>query len=623
MSSSTFISPGSAPQRPVVSLVIPAKDEAENLPRLLDEIARASRRFDYEVLVVDDGSVDGTWRLLIGARRPRSAAATAAPSRSAGQSTSLWQAASGRQRCLARDPRRRRPERSCRHSAPARAGAARRCHAGGGAPPVAPRRLAEAAVLARRQPGPLALLGDGTPDTGCGLKLIDAAPSWRCRTSITCIASCPRWCRRRAGVRIRAGRAIGHALRESRTTASTIASGSGWWTWSASCGCDAVRGLPAPLVEHGVTSAGKAGSVALPAAMADGLTDAGPHRGRRGAQAARRPPGDASSPAGGGRARQGRRMNTETSGSSSASLGRPLFRALPGAVGRQRTGPPQHRAARLLVPQPRRRRNPVRLCDVPARSGLHRRPGRGTVHLPAQPRPDPSRRHAAEARDAVNDACRHRGRPPLSRPLSLAPVSRRPAGVAARVSRCLYLALGIGLRDPWPSDEPRFALVAQEMLDTGRVLDPAPRRRARIPTSRRSTSGSPQLSIALTGFGAPRFPAAVAACRARHAGPGRRSGAPAVRRADRLDRRRRRLLASVQFVLQAKTAQIDMVLTFFTTLAAYGLLRHALAGPGPRMVAGQPGARWARASSPRESASCRSCCCQAGHGWRGGARRRG
>lgn len=41
------------------------------------------------------------------------------------------------------------------------------------------------------------------------------------------------------------------------------------------------------------------------------------------------------------------------------------------------------------------------------------------------------------------------------------------------------------------------------------------------------------------------------------------------------------LLASVQFVLQAKAAQIDMVLTFFTTLASYGLLRHALLGPAP------------------------------------------
>lgn len=43
-----------------VTVVVPAKDEAENLPILLDEIgaALASRRF--EVIVVDDGSRDGT-----------------------------------------------------------------------------------------------------------------------------------------------------------------------------------------------------------------------------------------------------------------------------------------------------------------------------------------------------------------------------------------------------------------------------------------------------------------------------------------------------------------------------------------------------------------------------------
>jgi 4-amino-4-deoxy-L-arabinose transferase-like glycosyltransferase len=39
------------------------------------------------------------------------------------------------------------------------------------------------------------------------------------------------------------------------------------------------------------------------------------------------------------------------------------------------------------------------------------------------------------------------------------------------------------------------------------------------------------------------------------------------------------LLATVQVALQARTAQIDMVLTLWTTLAVYGLLRHLLLGP--------------------------------------------
>jgi len=36
----------------------------------------------------------------------------------------------------------------------------------------------------------------------------------------------------------------------------------------------------------------------------------------------------------------------------------------------------------------------------------------------------------------------------------------------------LLLASGIGLRDPWPADEPRFALVAKQMVDSGEWLFP-------------------------------------------------------------------------------------------------------------------------------------------------------
>src|SRR5690606_24286947 len=34
------------------------------------------------------------------------------------------------------------------------------------------------------------------------------------------------------------------------------------------------------------------------------------------------------------------------------------------------------------------------------------------------------------------------------------------------------LFAGIGLRDPWPADEPRFAQVAREMVESGRWLFP-------------------------------------------------------------------------------------------------------------------------------------------------------
>ena len=36
----------------------------------------------------------------------------------------------------------------------------------------------------------------------------------------------------------------------------------------------------------------------------------------------------------------------------------------------------------------------------------------------------------------------------------------------------LLLGAGIGLRDPWPSDEPRFALVAKQMVESGDWLFP-------------------------------------------------------------------------------------------------------------------------------------------------------
>lgn len=53
-------------QSPVVSVLVPANDEAENLPLFMQQAAEAFAATPgrYEVIVIDDGSVDDTWATL-------------------------------------------------------------------------------------------------------------------------------------------------------------------------------------------------------------------------------------------------------------------------------------------------------------------------------------------------------------------------------------------------------------------------------------------------------------------------------------------------------------------------------------------------------------------------------
>lgn len=78
---------------PLLSVLIPAKDEAGNLPSLLDEISLALADIDHEVIVVDDASTDGTWEFLTRRAAGDDRLRPLRHAASAGQSTSVWQAA--------------------------------------------------------------------------------------------------------------------------------------------------------------------------------------------------------------------------------------------------------------------------------------------------------------------------------------------------------------------------------------------------------------------------------------------------------------------------------------------------------------------------------------------------
>ena len=55
-----------ASSRPDISILVPAKDEAENLPLFMEQAsaAFASAPQRYEIIVIDDGSVDDSWNVL-------------------------------------------------------------------------------------------------------------------------------------------------------------------------------------------------------------------------------------------------------------------------------------------------------------------------------------------------------------------------------------------------------------------------------------------------------------------------------------------------------------------------------------------------------------------------------
>ena len=139
------------------------------------------------------------------------------------------------------------------------------------------------------------------------------------------------------------------------------------------------------------------------------------------------------------------------------------------------------------------------------------------------------------------------------------------------------LLLGIGLRYPWPADEPRFAQVAREMVESGRWLFPT-RGGEPYPDKPPVFMWFSAVAFTLLGnlklsFLLPSALASVGTLLLVH-DIGRRLWNREVALAAVLV-----LVLTPQFLLQGKAAQIDALVCFWITLGCYGLLRHFFTGP--------------------------------------------
>ncbi|KRE88656.1 dolichyl-phosphate-mannose-protein mannosyltransferase [Frateuria sp. Soil773] len=141
----------------------------------------------------------------------------------------------------------------------------------------------------------------------------------------------------------------------------------------------------------------------------------------------------------------------------------------------------------------------------------------------------------------------------------------------------VVLAAGIGLRHPWPPDEPRFALIARQMLDSGQWL--FPHRGIELYSDKPPLLMWCEAAVSwLTGGwrGAFLLPSLLS---------GLATLAVVYRTGRRLWDERTglhaaiALLAAMQFVDVVRHAQIDPLLLLWITLGNAGLLVHCLRGP--------------------------------------------
>jgi 4-amino-4-deoxy-L-arabinose transferase-like glycosyltransferase len=141
----------------------------------------------------------------------------------------------------------------------------------------------------------------------------------------------------------------------------------------------------------------------------------------------------------------------------------------------------------------------------------------------------------------------------------------------------LVLAAGLGLREPWPSDEPRFVLVARQMVEGGdwwfphrghELYPDKPPLYFWILAAAHALTGEWRVSFLLPSLLAGLGVLWLVYDLGRRLWDHRAGLAGAIA-----------VLCCLQFVYQFKRAQIDPTLVFATTLSLYGLLRHVLLGP--------------------------------------------
>ncbi len=166
----------------------------------------------------------------------------------------------------------------------------------------------------------------------------------------------------------------------------------------------------------------------------------------------------------------------------------------------------------------------------------------------------------------------------------------RPGATGLRRDLVLLLVLGavlfgagLGMRDPWPADEPRFALIARDMAASGDWLFPrvgGDLYQDKPPVFFWAIAGLHALTGELRlAFLLPSLLAALGTLLLVY-DLGRRLWSREAGLASAL-----LLAVSLQFVIQARAAQIDMLLTLFSSAALYGIACHLLAGPDWRAYA--------------------------------------